>query len=98
MTGDNVPDLIVGSSTSSLLRGEVALYSGRDGRTVDAWVGPSDLYRFGSVLASGHLDNDRCMDIVIGAAGLTSPGEGAVMIVSGKTKRVCADIWIGGWK
>jgi hypothetical protein len=99
--GDGRNDLVVGgiASTPSPWAGAVAvMYGGPDGRIGS---GPAERLQqgmrgvggfsedgddFGSVLATGHLDSDRCLDLVVGAPQETigsAEQAGAVYVIFG---------------
>lgn len=93
VTGDGVPDLLVGApdeggSTGIPNAGWAFLVSGATGADVFVFEGDSDTRRLGwSVSASGDLDGDGVGELLIGAPGPWSGVEthGAVLVVSGAT-------------
>ena len=69
---DGAPDLIVADEGFCDGTGIVWVFSGRTGSILWRWNGDASGDRFGSAVAAGHIDQDGCSDIIVGADGLTS--------------------------
>lgn len=91
VTGDGVPDILIGEPGSSAEPGGAAwVFSGADGTRLDAIsvTDPSGTGRLGSsVAAAGDLDGDGVRDYVVGAPGdnfLGAVTGGRVILKSGR--------------
>ncbi len=105
LTGDEVPDLVIGAPFASRLAangGGVYLYDGDATGTVDVLMGSTQLdgelagLEAGSALAVGDVDGDGAADLVLSAPGWTSAGAtvGAVFVHRGPLTSIGAE---RGW-
>jgi hypothetical protein len=90
VSGDGVPDLIVGARSSDVGNtnaGKVFLYSGADGSLLRTITSTTLGYRLGSSVGLiGDMNGDGAPDLLIGASGTSFEGSplGRVFIIAGE--------------
>lgn len=89
VNGDKIPDLYVGDyadRTNGVGAGRAAVFSGRDGSELRAWLGQAG-DGLGPGRGAGDVDGDRRPDVIVGSyqASAGAPGAGKVEIFSGRT-------------
>ncbi|MBC7836030.1 MAG: FG-GAP repeat protein [Phycisphaerales bacterium] len=90
LNGDGVSDLLVGSpnyvsdALVETARGRITVFSGADGAELFSVDGDTGSAEFGFALgAAGDLNNDDVTDLLVGAPGGGSAGEGQAFVLSG---------------
>jgi hypothetical protein len=81
--GDGIPDVVASGPGN----GVGFIYSGKDGRVLQRWVGPDTTETFGNHISGvGDVDRDGCADVLVGAPGTDPQGKGSghAYLYSGK--------------
>ena len=89
LTGDGIPDLLVGAPYADAGAGRVYLVSGATGQIVQIFYGQPGEYLGAAVNDAGDVNNDGVHDIVLGGYGRPFSGPtglpGRVVVYSGAT-------------
>lgn len=84
---DGIPDVVAGAPGGPEITGHAYIYSGKDGRLLQAFQGEHRGDSFGQhVSTAGDLDQDGYSDVIIGAPGNNAGGAaaGRAYVYSGK--------------
>jgi hypothetical protein len=87
VTGDGVPDLVIGAPKARSENGAVHIYSGADGSHVRSLGSILIHSHFGMAVACADVNRDGCADVIVGAPHASRYGHinaGRVQVYSGR--------------
>jgi hypothetical protein len=97
ISGDGIPDLLVGSPSTNGALGVVDAYSGADWSLLHTWLGTAEMPLGAGFAMADDVDGDGYGDVLLGFTAFDGPGGsdvGRLALHSGATERLLT-AWVG---